>query len=449
MLKILKSYFPQHHPLRLACHRFKAFLACLWYRYPSNKLIVIGITGTNGKTTTVNLTTRILEKAGFKVGMSSTINFKIDRKEWQNTTHKTTLGPFQMQKLLRDMVNTGCRYAVVETSSHAIAQHRVAGVNYDVAVISNVTPEHLDYHKSMKAYREEKIKLFASLSEHKKKKGVAKISIHNSDDQDNYEAFMGFPADQKIGYGRTFHEDPRIQDHVTAKNIELHSQFTDLTLQTPKEEKRMRYYLPGDFNIDNLLAAVSVATSQGVSLDIVAEALKGIHAMPGRLEAIEEGQPFKVFIDFALTENSFKKLLMTVRPLTTGKLWVVFGCCGDRDQKKRPKIGEICALLADRVIVCDDEPYTEDPKAIRDMILQGIHNTTVKENEQYFEISDREEAIRFAITHAQAGDSIVVPGMGDFEGRTFKDGVKPWSERQVIRKVLKESTPCELVSGGL
>ncbi len=439
MMKTLKNYF----------HRLKALLACVWYRYPSSKLIVIGITGTNGKTTTVNLTARILEKAGFKVGMSSTINFKIDRKEWQNTTHKTTLGPFQMQRLLRDMVNAGCQVAVIETSSHAIAQHRVAGVNYDVALITNVTPEHLDYHKSMKAYREEKLKLFASLSEHNKKNGVHKISIHNSDDDDNYEAFMVFPADRKIAYGRNPRQDSRIEGRITAKNITLHPQFTDLTIQTPKEEKTMRYFLPGDFNIDNLLAAVSVAYSQGVSLETISDALLGVHAMPGRLEAIEEGQSFKIFIDFALTENSFKKLLMTVRPLTTGKLWIVFGCCGDRDQKKRPKIGEICALLADRVIVCDDEPYTEDPKSIRDMILQGIHNTAVKENEQYFEIPDREEAIRFAITHARPGDSIVVPGMGDFEGRTFKDGVKPWSERQVIRKILKERSSCETVSSEL
>ena len=176
MLRKIKSLLPADHPIRLWWHKVKAQIACILYRNPSKKMVVIGITGTNGKTTTTTLTTKILEKAGKKVGMASTVGFKIDRKEWQNTTHKTTLGPFQLQSLLRKMVKAGCEYAVVETSSHALSQHRVGGVHYDVACITNVTPEHLDYHRSMKAYRQEKMKLFEKLSQSAHKKNIPKIS---------------------------------------------------------------------------------------------------------------------------------------------------------------------------------------------------------------------------------------------------------------------------------
>lgn len=426
------------NPVRMFWYRLKAFLAGVYFGFPADKLIVIGITGTNGKTTTTNLTAKILEKAGHKVGMASTINFKIDRKEWQNTTHKTTLGPFQLQKLLKDMVKAGCKYAVIETSSHALAQHRVSGVSYDIVCVTNVTPEHLDYHKSMKAYRQDKMKLFARLSKGKRKKGVAKVSVHNADDLENFSEFMKFPADRKIAYGLKVCEDPRIQEQIRAEDIQLHPEHTDLVLKTPEEKLKVRLNLPGDFNVENLMAATAIASSQGVSLKIVKEAIKDIHLIPGRMEPIHEGQPFQVIIDFAMTEDGYEKLLSTLRKTTQGKLWVVFGCCGDRDRKKRPKIGEICGKIADRVVVCDDEPYTEDPKVIRDMILEGLENTQMMHNEDYFEIPDRGEAIEYALKHAKSGDTVVIPGMGDLEGRTFANGIKPWNERQEVRNILRK-----------
>ena len=436
MLKKLKNHFSPTHPIRLFAHRAKAKLACWYHRYPADKMIVIGITGTDGKTTTVNLTAKILEKAGFKVGMSSTINFKIDRKEWQNNTHKTTLGPFQLQRLLQKMAKAGCQYAVIETSSHALSQHRVAGISYDVVCVTNVTPEHLDYHKSMKAYRQDKMKLFQQLSQQKRKPGVPKISIHNVDDANNFNEFLKFEADKKIGYGVKLTEDPRISEQVRASDIQLHADHTDLVITTPKEKMNIRSHLPGDFNVENLLAATAIAYSQGVGLKAVREACEEVRLIPGRLESIQEGQDFRVLIDFAMTEDGYEKLLKTVRKITTGKLWVVFGCCGDRDRKKRPRIGEVCGRLSDKVVVCDDEPYNENPKAIREMILEGLDNTKMKRDQDYFEIPDRSEAIEFAFRSAKSGDTVVIPGMGDLEGRTFADGIKPWNEREEARKIL-------------
>lgn len=436
MLRTLKSYFSPTHPFRLFWHRFKAFLACVLYRFPADKLIVIGITGTNGKTTTVNLTTKMLEKAGYNVGMASTVNFKVGRKEWQNISHKTTIIPFQLQKLLRQMVRAGCQYAVLETTSHSLSQHRVAGISFDVVCITNVSPEHLDYHRSLKAYREDKMKLFKGLIKGKRKEGILKQSIHNVDDPENFSEFLKFAADKKIAYGRTLTHDSRIHEQITAKEVQFFPEYTNFVLVTEKGEIPIRSRLTGEFNLENILAAAAIAKSQNVKLSAIKAACEEVRLIPGRMEKIDEGQPFSVYIDFALTENGYQKLLSTLRPLTKGKLWVVFGCCGDRDQKKRPKIGEICGTMADRVIVCDDEPYTENPDTIRFMILEGLEQSHMKKNEQYFEIPDRKQAIAFAVSNAGEGDTIVIPGMGDFEGRTFADGLHPWNERQVVRSLL-------------
>lgn len=370
--------------------------------------------------------------------MASTVGFKIDRQEWQNTTHKTTLGPFQLQKMLSKMVKAKCDVAVIETSSHALSQYRVHGVNYDVVAVTNVTPEHLDYHRSMRAYRQEKLKLFELLNEQKRKGDQEKISIHNIDDTENFDAFMQYKADKKIGYGTQVSEDDRLDEQVRASDMNYFPEYTDLVLQTPKEKKKLKYYLPGEFNIENLLAATSICYSLGATLKHVEEACKEVNLIPGRLESIKEGQHYQVFIDFAMTEDGYEKLLSSLRKVTEKNIWVVFGCCGDRDQKKRPKIGEICGELADKVIVCDDEPYTEDPEHIREMILEGVEHTKLKKDEDFFEIPDRAKAIEYACRHAEPGDTIVIPGMGDLEGRTFADGIRPWNEREEVRRILKE-----------
>ena len=437
MFKNIKSLIAPDNKLRLSWHKLKAMTAAIIYRFPADKLRVIGITGTNGKTTTVTLTTKILEKAGLKVGMTSTVGFKIDRKEWQNKTHKTTLGPFELQKLLRKMVKAGCEVVVIETSSHALSQHRVYGISYDIVAVTNVSPEHLDYHKSMKAYRIEKGKLFKNLMNGTKKSGIDKVAILNADDPDNFEYFVQFPADRKISYG--LEPAPEgMTEHVTAEDIDLEPKHTTLKITTSKQTEQVRLHLPGEFNIENLLCASSIVHAMDRDLKYINEACKEVRLIPGRLESIDEGQDFTVYIDFAMTEDGYEKMLNAVRKTTENNIWVVFGCCGDRDHKKRPKIGEMCAELADKVIVCDDEPYTEDPNMIREMILEGLRNTKLQLGQDFWEIPDRAEAIAFACNHAKKGDTIVIPGMGDHEGRTFAEGIRPWNEREEVRKILRK-----------
>src|SRR5690606_37381927 len=193
--------------------------------------------------------------------------------------------------------------------------------------ITNVTPEHLDYHKSMKAYRQDKMKLFQQLSSQKRKPGVQKVSVHNADDRENFYEFLKSDADRKIAYGRQLSEEPGIHEHIRADDVQLFPEYTNLTLVTPKVKLSMKLQLPGEFNVENLLAATAIAYSQEISLKTVKEAIKGVHLIPGRMESIHEGQNFQVIIDFAMTEDGYEKLLSTLRKTTSGDLWVVFGCC--------------------------------------------------------------------------------------------------------------------------
>ena len=397
---------------------------------------MIGVTGTDGKTTTCQLIAKILEKAGKKVGMLSTVYVKIGEVEEKNKTHKTSLLPFDLQRYLRQMVDAGCEYAVVETASHGIAQNRVWGIPYDVAVITNLTPEHLDYHGSMEHYRDTKARLFSELMSSKKKVGVAKTIVVNTDDE-YFDHFVNFDAEKKMTYGKRVSDRDDVDRHVSVSEVELSSDYSDVTLNVGDLSKKVRLYLPGEFNLYNLMAATAVADSLGIGLDSVERACEEVRLVPGRMEAIDEGQDFKVFIDFAMTEMGYRNMLSALRPITSGKIWVVFGCCGDRDKGKRAMIGKACAELADRTVVCDDEPYTEDAATIRAMILSGIESTDKVRDRDYFEIPDRAEAILFACRNATKGDTIVIPGMGDFEGRTFANGVRPWSEREEVKKALR------------
>lgn len=438
MLRQLKKLLPTDSRLRKWWHRTKAMAATVFYGFPARRLVCIGITGTNGKTTTVTLTAKILEKAGYRVGVASTVFFKVGNREWQNNTHMTSLTPFALQRLLRRMVNAGCTHAVLEVSSHSLAQQRTWGISFDVAAITNITPEHLDYHVSMKRYRSEKAKLFSSLILSARKHGTPKVVILNADDSDSLGDLVQFSADRKIAYSMRNKVHPMVTEYVRAADIQCFADFTDMVLSAGHELKHVRLYLSGAFNVENLLCSTAIASGLGIGLDAVERACREVRLVPGRMESVDLGQSFKVFVDFAMTEDGYVRMLSTLRQTTQGKLWVVFGCCGDRDKGKRRVIGEICGRMADRVVVCDDEPWTEEPQLIRRMILDGLAQTPLVKDEGYWEIPDRREALRFAFHHAGPGDTVVIPGMGDFEGRTFADGVRPWSEREVVRELLGE-----------
>ena len=423
----LKQLIPQN--IKNLYHLALAVLANIIYGFPSRKLKVIGVTGTNGKTTTVQMITKILEEAGNpvepgghgarKVAMASTINFRINGSEEKNLSHYTTKSSFAVQKFIRKAVESGCEYLVLETSSHSIDQYRVWGIDYQVAVITNVTREHLDYHKTMESYRKVKLKLF-------KKVKTAVVNL----DMENYEEFLNITTGKKI----TYSSENKIAD-VLAKNIQFNKDGSQFLINNTQ----FNLNLLGNFNIENALAATCVGLSENISLETISKALEKIKGVPGRMEHIENNRELDIIIDFALTPDALDKLysfLSKTKKRNDSKIIAVFGSCGERDRGKRPMMGEIVTQYADMVIITNDEPYHEDPNEIIEEIVAGIKNK--KENESFWKIPDRREAIRKALEIATSGDIIVATGMGAEESMVVRDEKIPWNDRKVIEEELQK-----------
>jgi UDP-N-acetylmuramoyl-L-alanyl-D-glutamate--2,6-diaminopimelate ligase len=426
MLNLVRKLLSDTNPLRLFYHQIKAVLAVLIYWFPSKNLNVIGITGTNGKTTTVNLAAKILEEAGFKVGMASTINFQIGDNKWVNNTKQTTMSPFTLQKMLRKMVKEKCTHCVLEVSSHAITQSRVMGVNFDTAVFTNVTEDHIEYHGNFQMYLQAKGGLFKRLNRSKRKVGIPKISILNSDDP-NYDFFDQFIVDRKYTYSLD-------KGTCYASNIELSPEGSLFTLNIPNNSIQIDLKIPGEFNIHNALAAATIALANNIKLEAIKRGLEGSHGVKGRLEVVDLGQPFSVIVDYAHSTDSLQKLLELYKKLTAGKLFVVFGATGGgRDKAKRPKMGAIADEIADYIILTNDDPYEEDEWQIIEMIAEGIKR---KEGESLWKIPHRYEAIKLALTMAKEGDTVVIPGLGAQEVQAIGKEMIPWSDQSAVREIL-------------
>lgn len=411
----LKSLVPQS--VKNFYHLAQALTANIWYRFPSRRLKVIGVTGTDGKTTTTQLIVRILEEAGYKVAMASTISFKIGAKEWVNRSKYTTLAAFSTQKFLRRAADAHCDYVVLETGSHALDQHRVWGIRYAVAAITNVTREHLDYHKTMERYRKAKLRLF----------DMADAAVVNLDMEDPDEFLRG-GHEKKITYSAK-----EVTAQILAQNIELRLDGSSFSV----DGHVFSLALPGLFNIENALAAIGVGVSQGISLEIMMEALKKIASVPGRMEKVANDRGVEILIDYAVTPNALEKLYSLVsrmKPKPESKIIAVLGACGDRDRGKRPIMGEIVASYADIVILTNEDPYYEDPDRIVDEIAKGVVGKI--ENESYFRIMDRRQAIRKALDTAREGDIVVVTGKGAEETMAVAEKRIPWNDRRVIEELL-------------
>ncbi|MDX9912996.1 MAG: UDP-N-acetylmuramoyl-L-alanyl-D-glutamate--2,6-diaminopimelate ligase, partial [Candidatus Moranbacteria bacterium] len=389
----MKKLIPQS--LKNIYHLFQAVLANVWFGFPSKKIKVIGVTGTDGKTTTTQIITKILEEAGKKVALASTINFKIDQKEWTNLSHFTTLSSFAVQKFIKRAVENGCEYLVLETSSHSLDQRRVWGIDYKTAVITNVTREHLDYHKTMENYRQAKRKLFDKVE-------VAIVNL----DMEKPEEYLDAKSPIKIGYSAKFPISNDQIKKIIAENVELGIDGSTFTV----EGKKFTLNLVGDFNIENALAAISVGVSENIDLETCARAISKIKSVPGRMEYVSNEKGLNILVDFALTPDALKKLysLLVKIKKPESKIIAVFGACGERDRGKRPIIGEIVSAYADFVIVTNDEPYHEDPLQIIGEIVNGIKNK--QEGVDFWVIADRREAIQKALQLATSGDVIAVTG---------------------------------------
>jgi UDP-N-acetylmuramoyl-L-alanyl-D-glutamate--2,6-diaminopimelate ligase len=406
-------------------HRVRGRLAAALYGYPGRKLRVIGVTGTNGKTTTCFMIAHILSAARYRVGMATTVEFRINEKRMVNTTKMTTISPFALQRLLREMVKAGCQFAVLEVTSHAIAQERIFGIPFDAVAITNVTHDHLDYHRTFEEYRDTKVRLFA---------GSPRLAVVNIDDK-SAPHFLALPAELKLTYG--------VEGEAQVKALRIrHTPLgIEMRIRVPGgAESRLTLPLPGLFNVYNALAATSVTIGCGVKLSTIVDALATFPGVPGRMERIEAGQPFTVLVDYAHTPDAFRQIYATLRPATTGRIIHVFGATGDRDKTKRPILGAIAAQYADYIILTDEDPYSEDPAAIIEAVADGVvraarrHRKT--EGKDFWKILDRREAIAKALSLARAGDVVLVTGKGAEQAMVVGDKKVPWDDRQVVHEEL-------------
>ena len=440
MKTLIKKFIPS---FLLSWYHFSlAFLGAFFYGFPSRqrrgspegaakKITVIGVTGTKGKTTTSNIIAQILNLSGFKAGMATTVNFRIGEKEWINKTKQTMLGRFQLQKLLSQIVREGCKYAVVETSSEGILQHRHRFIDYNIAVFTNLSPEHIERHGSFENYRAAKIKLFEKVS--CKKNG---IGIYNLDDE-NANHFLKPSISKKYGYSlKTGSSASGVIKKIEVSNIELSTKNTKFKIGDINFETK----LIGDFNVYNLAAAICTVLSQGVGLGKISEVLNQVEPTPGRLEIVDQGQNFTVIVDYSYEPTGLESALKTLKIFNPNRIIVVFGsAAGGRDKWRRPKMGEIADKYADLIIVTTDDPYDENPENIIEDILKGIlKNKERALNENVFNITDRREAIKKALKIAKANDLILFAGKGGEVWMNIVKGKKiPWNEKKIVEEELK------------
>ncbi len=457
MLNKAKSFIPNF--LFNWYHFFLALLGAVLYRFPSKRLIVIGVTGTNGKSTVVHLTDKILEEAGHRVAALSSIRFKIGNKERQNILKMTMPGRFRIQKFLREAVNNGCKYAVIEVTSEGIKQHRHRFIDFDVAVLTNLTPEHIESHGSFEKYREAKAKLFQSLANSKHKilnpKQISnskckipnrKVLIINLDDE-SADYFLKFPAKEKYGYkisskfkAQSSNLQPKVQNLLYPENCQINQNGISFTINSTQ----FNLNLLGEFNIYNSLAAICVGLSQGISLEICKKALEKVKGIPGRMEEVIK-EPFRVIVDYAHTPDALQKVYKAIRNFKvqtqSSKLICVLGACGGgRDKWKRPKMGEIAAEYCNRVILTNEDPYDENPEKILDEIFSGFSSSKRKtQNSKLYKILDRGEAIKKALTLAESDDVVIITGKGCEPWMCVAKGEKiPWDDRKVVKEKFYE-----------
>jgi UDP-N-acetylmuramoyl-L-alanyl-D-glutamate--2,6-diaminopimelate ligase len=395
--------------------------AARFYDDPTAALQVAGITGTNGKTTTAFLLRSLLEAAGRQTGLLGTVKSVVAGVERE--VQRTTPEAIDLQGTFRSMADGGDRACVMEVSSHALALHRADAIHFAVAVFTNLTQDHLDFHPTMEDYFDAKRLLFSA---GEGRSGPA-VSILNADDP--YGARLAAELPQAVTFGLRTEADYRARDLRTGLD------GADFTVDGPEGALELHSPLRGEFNVSNVLAALAAARALGVDPDTCVGAIAGAGQVPGRFETVEEGQPFAVLVDYAHTPDSLENVLRAARGLTEARLRVVFGCGGDRDRGKRPQMGEIARRLADEVIVTSDNPRSEDPEAIIAEVLAGSGPDVAHD-------ADRRAAIEQALQDAGAGDVVVIAGKGHEQGQEFADGHKiPFDDVSVAREILRGARP--------
>ena len=448
MLHKLKKMISYDNPFRRLWHLGKGMIAAIKYGFPAKKMVCIGVTGTNGKTTTTHMIEHLLRSSGKKVAMLSTVNFSINGDFEENTSKKTTMSPFLTQKFLRQCVRKDVDYVVIESSSHALHQFRLWGIPFCIATLTNITHEHLDYHGTMEKYKEAKKMLFKIVAKQATIRSTMGSTIGNTVEPEQSPTRLGICHDPAIILNTADHYFEEFNQIDTSKitygfdcgdlqaREATYSKFgSEFTLSYHEKTSKVALKVPASFNVENALAATGVAFTCGLSFEEIKHGLESFEGVPGRMERIVSPRGFEVIVDFGLTPDALERLYSTIRETAIAKVIGIIGSCGDRDKTKRPELGRIVATYSDLTIVTDEEPYTENPRAIMDAVFSGAETVKIKGIGLEL-IEDRYEAIEYAVAHAKEGDTIVITGMGNFTTRTLNQGPIKWDEREVVREII-------------
>ncbi|MBU2566063.1 UDP-N-acetylmuramoyl-L-alanyl-D-glutamate--2,6-diaminopimelate ligase [Patescibacteria group bacterium] len=412
-------------------HRTLSITAAAIYGNPSHKMVVIGVTGTNGKTSTAYMIAKALEAGGQKTGCTTTALFKIADKEWLNDTKMTMLGRFALQKNLKQMLDAGCRYAVIEVSSQGIVQHRHEHIAFDIGVFTNLTPEHIEAHGGFENYKQAKINLFRHIASLPEKivdgQKIIKAFILNKDDK--YSQDFAVPGvDNIVWYGIDDKSD------IKADSVEESEQGIKFKLG----DNQINLLIPGKVNVYNSLAAIATAKALDIQTSDAIQALEKISNIPGRFELIDEGQSWRVMVDYAPEPESLKKVYETIKLINPKRLIHVLGSCGGgRDVARRPILGHMAGSTADIVIVTNEDPYDDDPLQIINQVATGAREQGKIEERDLFLIPDRKQAIYKSMELAQDGDLVLLTGKGCEQAICVAGGKKiPWDERLVAKEAI-------------
>ncbi len=415
---VLMDRIPNYNNLVIPYHKLKAMMMAHKYRFPGKRMRVIGVTGTNGKTSTCFMIWKMLNEAGYKTGLMTTVAWGVDKLEEQ-IEHMTTVDTETLNQRMQRIAESGAEFLVLEITSHALAQNRIYGVPIEIAVMTNVTHEHLDYHKTFKNYRDAKRKLFK----------VAKYGVINEDDES--WSYFASDVDKYITYGIN-------GGILKAEKIELAAEGVKYEVEEAGEELKIRTHIPGKFTVYNSLAATAVGLKLGLTRKQIEDGILALVSVEGRMNRVNEGQDFEVIVDYAHTPDAFIKVFESVVPGKKRRIISLFGGAGRRDESTRAERGEIGAKNSDIVIITEDDSRDEDRTLIAEEFARGAEKAGKTREKDLFVILDREEAIEKAISLAKKDDIVLVLGKGHEKTILRAEGAVPFEDLKVVRKVLKK-----------
>lgn len=415
---VLMDRIPNYNNLVIPYHKLKAMMMAHKYKFPGKRMRVIGVTGTNGKTSTCFMVWKMLNEAGHKTGLMTTVAWGVDKLEEQ-IEHMTTVDTETLNQRMQRIAESGAEFLVLEITSHALAQNRIYGVPIEIAVMTNVTHEHLDYHKTFKNYRDAKRKLFK----------VAKYGVINEDDES--WSYFASDVDKYITYGIN-------SGILKAEKIELAAEGVKYEVRESGEKLKIRTHIPGKFTVYNSLAATAVGLKLGLTSKQIEDGILALVSVEGRMNRVNEGQDFEVIVDYAHTPDAFIKVFESVVPGKKGRIISLFGGAGRRDESTRAERGEIGAKNSDIVIITEDDSRDEDRTLIAEEFARGAEKAGKTREKDLFVILDREEAIEKAISLAKKDDIVLVLGKGHEKTILRAEGAVPFEDLKVVRKVLKK-----------